>query len=169
MLSRARVYNPVSSSYREVYGPDLGLRTHPYTFKMPDAETLALVEEDSDEPLDLKLHTLQSRWLCAEGTLRFEEWSAGQDDGVEIVAAGTTELKARIRAWRAVAADTRWTNLARQLREVYLDWGAKRAVWLAEELDVRQKGCKVYAAASSDLPPQVLSRTNQEYLDNMSA
>ncbi len=165
MHERASIFCPISWSFEGDYGPDLGLREPPYTFTVPDAEMILAVQEPGNEDsLDLKLHALQCRWLLEEGAARFEAWSAPTLDMAGVVEAGIMELRARIHAWSLLERPGRWSKLCTSLREVYLDWGAKRVVWLVEELEIRQRGAEVYVAAFEQLPAQVLQRANEEYM-----
>ncbi|RDX41715.1 hypothetical protein OH76DRAFT_1489281 [Lentinus brumalis] len=153
MYAQVSRRTPPSNTTLADDGPDLGLRHAPYTFAMLDADDIE--DNRGDATLNVNLHTLQRGWLMREGAARFELWSTLTDDkSEEIVEAGVTELNARIRAWNSLAADERWTALGAMVREVYLHWGAKRVIWLAEELDSRRQGCEAYVAAYGDIPSQ---------------
>ncbi|KAI0693245.1 hypothetical protein C8T65DRAFT_744787 [Cerioporus squamosus] len=168
--SRAACYTPISWSLGHDEGPDLGLRSPPYTFRVAIAEvdTLAAVQGNGNYPLELKLHTLQSWWLLEDGSARFTEWSAPDADEAHIMERANAELEARIQAWNAVAGKEDADGLE-EAREVYLDWGAKRMVGLAQELDIWQMGVEAYIAAQAkkELPFQLLHRANREYVENL--
>ncbi len=167
MHTRASKFTLMSWLFEDDFGPELGLRQRPYSFTMPDAQTLAAVEaNDEDESLDLNLHALHCKWILEDSAARFEAWSASTLDEAEVVEAGVAELEGRIQAWIVLAANERWTELGMRLRDVYLDWGAKRVIWLAEELEIRQRGSEPYVAAFDALPAQVLDRTITEYLED---
>lgn len=125
------------------------MRTSPYTFALPGADDITILEDVGQYPLELKLHALQCGWLHQEEDERFQVWSASTADGVQIVEAGIAELHARIHAWCSLAGHDRWARWAAGVREVYLSWGATRIVGLAEELESREGGREAYIAAYS--------------------
>ncbi|RPD53250.1 hypothetical protein L226DRAFT_576494 [Lentinus tigrinus ALCF2SS1-7] len=166
--TRAAQFSLISPTYMEVHGPDLGLCSSPYTFVMPDLNLIAAMEENGCEPLELKLRTLQARMAWSDAVGRMKEWSQQGLETSRIIEAGVADLKARVRAWNAVERDVS-TTIPEGLREVYLDWGAKRLVELAEELEVRQKGVRAYNAAAKrvELPSQLLNVANMRYLESL--
>lgn len=147
-------FAPESSSFKIEGGPDLGIRKSPYTFALPDADDIVTLEDMGEDPIELKLHALQCRWLQEEENARFHAWAADTSDGGQIVEVGIAELHARIHAWCALAGDERWTRWGASVREVYLNWGAIRIAGLIEELAVRERGRDEYIAAYCDGPAE---------------
>ena len=165
--ARASDYIPISWSF-DNEGPDLGLRQSPYLFTPPDLMAITAVEETSNDLPALKLNSLQFDWAREEGAARFRAWSRPDTDEGTITTAALAELQDRILAWSALATAQDDIGLRRYLREVYLNWGAKRIVWLEEELEIRRKGLEVYINAyrQKELPIQVLYTEHVEYLEN---
>ena len=82
---------------------------------------------------------------------------------MSIVEAGLEELEARITAWNAVEAEDE-RRVSGSVRDVYLIWGAKRIVWLVEEIEMRRNGLDEFIKAQDLglLPTQHLWNTHQQ-------
>ena len=165
--ARASDYIPISWSF-DNEGPDLGLRQSPYLFTPPDLMTITAVEETSNDLPALKLNSLQFDWAQEEGAARFRAWSRPDADEGMITAAAFAELQDRILAWSALVTAQDDMGLSEYIRDVYVNWGAKRMVWLEEELEIRQQGLEAYINAyrQKELPTQVLYTKHVEYLES---
>ncbi len=147
----------------ELTGPALGLRHPPYTFRMPDRRSLeSLGRRGSEEPLVVKLESLQYSWAISAGAQRRQEWAGKEVD--EIVKSSMRELHARVRAWSGM--ERRMAQLGGQdaeILDVAMRWGARLAMMQAEELQVRRRGVEAWveAARCGGLPLQRLVRENR--------
>ncbi len=119
--------------------------------------------------MERTLNSIHCAWVREEGRARFEAWSTRGSEEKDFVAAATAELGERVRAWNAVAANESSAEEHGCFRKLYLDWGAKRIVWLWEELEVRRKGLEAYLAARrhSELPTQRLYEANISYIESL--
>ena len=68
-------------------------------------------------------------------------------------------MTARMHTWKSSAADSRWAAWAASVQEVYLVWGAKRIVRLAEELKAWKHSCDVYVTRYNDSLTPVVEHT----------
>ena len=141
-------------------GPDLGLRHPPYAFTLPDVDDIVILQDVGEESLDLKLDALQSRWIREEQRERYMGWSEHSSDRAQVIRAANAELTARIGAWNSLAADNRYAAWAASVRVVYLVWGARRIVTLAEELEVWKRSRDAYVAGYNGSLTPVLEHTN---------
>ncbi|TFK77905.1 hypothetical protein K466DRAFT_607552 [Polyporus arcularius HHB13444] len=140
-------------------GPALGILSPPYTFAAPDADELVALQENDGDSMQITLNATQLIWYRLDSKTRFRAWSKVDSNTAQIVEAGVAELEARIHAWNAATehGDGKDT-VANGARDVYLHWGAKRIVWLVQELEVRRNGLEAYTDAQRDhqLPAQAL-------------
>ena len=149
-------------------GPDLGIRHPPYAFTLPNVDDIVILQDAGDESLSLKLDALQLRWICEEQRARFIAWSEHGSDSGQVITPAIAELTARMHAWKSLAADSRWAAWAARVREVYLVWGAKRIVRLAEELEAWKHSRDAYVARYNDSLTPVVEHTEVESLESES-
>ncbi|TFK78943.1 hypothetical protein K466DRAFT_506455 [Polyporus arcularius HHB13444] len=148
---------------------DLGLRQPPYAFVLPDAAAIAALEDSGNDGPELTLNSIHCSWIREEGRARFRAWSTAGGSEKDIIVAANAELGERVRAWNTVATDKGTAEEDARFRKLYLDWGAKRIVWLWEELEVRREGLEAYltARAHSELPTQRLYQANIDYIRSL--
>ncbi|GBE89964.1 hypothetical protein SCP_1702900 [Sparassis crispa] len=116
--------------------PNLGLWTHPYTFKAPNNTWSLRVLHGVVK----QIHTFQWNELVRQGQEQYyESWR--DDTRWDASAAGAREeLCMRMAAWRSASENVRGNVLG----DIYLEWGAKIICCLSKELDVRCKGVSAY-------------------------
>ncbi|RDX42698.1 hypothetical protein OH76DRAFT_1488414 [Lentinus brumalis] len=159
----------MSFAFREVTGPGLGLRRPPYTFRMPDRRSLdSLERRGSRDSLVVKLETLQFSWAVAAGAQRRVQWAGKGVD--EIMKAGVQELDARVRAWGGMGR--RIAQLGpgdAAVLDVAMRWGARQAMILADELEIRRRGEEAWVEASrrGGLPLQKLVTENRQRIEDL--
>ncbi|TFK80857.1 hypothetical protein K466DRAFT_569396 [Polyporus arcularius HHB13444] len=151
----------MSFAFRETGGPALGLQKPPYTFRLPDDRSLRSLERrGSEDPVAVKLHTLQFTWAIEAAYARRTEWSVKSTD--QVIELAEAELKARVRAWKLMEARTLQAGIEGDIREVAMCWGARRATMVADELEIRRKGRDAYLEArrTGQTPLQKLVKEN---------
>ncbi len=158
----------MSFAFWETTGPALGLRNHPFTFRMPDARSLeSLQRRGGVDTLGVKLETLQYSWAAQDASQRRREWLGKTDD--EVMNLGARELDARIRAWTRMASRVVPPGIEADILDVARRWGARLAVMLAEELQIRCQGRDAWKAARElgELPMQKLVRENRQRIEEL--
>ncbi|TFK81055.1 hypothetical protein K466DRAFT_569276 [Polyporus arcularius HHB13444] len=159
----------MSFGFPDITGPSLGLRHPPYTFRLPHRRSLASLERRGrGDPLIVKLETLQFSWAISAGAQRRLEWAGQGLD--EIISIGRRELAARVLAWAGM--ERRMAQLGAgdaAILDVAMRWGARLAMTLAEELEIRGRGEEAWVAARhcGDLPLQRLVRENRLRIESL--
>ena len=154
---RVSCHTPFSMTLIDDLAPDIGLLSSPYIFANPDNASLAALQASHPDTFELALSTTQCVWVRLDSRARYRGWSKANSEITEIEKTAQAELEARIHAWNAVN-ENQDEQVSQTARSVYLNWGAKRIVWLAEELDIRRKGTDTYTNAQrlQQLPTQFL-------------
>ncbi len=159
----------MSFAFLDTTGPALGLRHPPFMFRMPDRRSLESLERrGSRDPLLVKLESLQYTWALSAGSQRKVEW-AGK--AVDVIArSGARELAARVCAW--VEMERRMPQLGEgdaAILDVAMRWGARLAMTLAEELQLKRRGEEAWVETSrrGELPLQRLVRENRLRIEGM--
>ncbi|OSC96668.1 hypothetical protein PYCCODRAFT_1472438 [Trametes coccinea BRFM310] len=138
----------------------LGLWDAPYDPVHPDPDTLALLlahasGADKWNSLDAKLSAAIYDKIISCGDKRYKIWSKANLD----LNSTETELKAKLHS-RRVAWESAVGEVCRPdkttVRDLYLDWGARVAVMLAQEWEQRKQGVESYTGLrqSGQLPWQ---------------
>lgn len=139
----------------------LGLWSSPYMLIAPDFTVRSVVcreEHGLWVTRQTQLSAVQYNYFIATGEARTAEWKADALDMDTAESIVRDELEARRYAWIA-ARDGGIGNGDGQLKyahDVYLVWGARMAVCLGQEWEIRRRGMGAYteACARGELPWQ---------------
>ncbi|RDX40750.1 hypothetical protein OH76DRAFT_1423525 [Lentinus brumalis] len=169
----------VSFAYRSEYGPKLGLEKAPYTFKLPPTRELtALARRGAvtstprkkipfhcSTTIPGKLHSIQYTNVIDEGERRRVHWEQKKEE--DIVKSSMRELSERVRAWEKLEERQMRTDEEKEIKEVAMEWGARRVVQLADELEIRKQGLDIYLSVRrrGNLPSQQLVPSVRRWLE----
>ncbi len=168
----------VSFAYRSEHGPNLGMEKSPYTFKLPPSRELAALAHRGggltprkNVPIHCstaipgKLHSIQYTNAIDEGDRRRVLWEQRKVE--DIVESSTRELNERIQAWVRLEQRQMRTHEEEEIKQVALEWGARRVVQLWDELEIRKQGLETYLTfrRGGKLPSQQLVPSVRRWLE----
>lgn len=160
MLRHARLLLPASFSFTsDDESVLLGLWIPPYRVRQPDTAAARQLQHRGDlgtwDCMEARVGAAIYDRIIELGWARKRVWESPELDVERVGDQLHEEVSLRREGWE-LAYNTTCGDPERQFRDLYLGWGARIVVMLAEEWDLRKTGVESYirAAAEGRLPWQ---------------